>query len=834
MAEQSGPTYLVIGNGVAGITCAEILRAEDATASIAVIADDPFPVYYRPALKDYLAGRVHEDKLWARSRSFYQDHNILFHVDRATGIDPAKHNVRLQSGRKLNYQKLLLANGARSASLKCPGLNLKGVTTLRTIADYQLVLERLNTVKRVVVCGSGTLALESIETLRHQGYQVTHLLRRNVLWSEVLDTTASDLVLQEEYRDGIDVRLNEEIAEIIGKRGEVEAVVTTKGERIPCEMVLIAIGIEPNIDFIRSSGIACGRGVKVDSKMRTNAPDIYAAGDVIEVTDAASGRTRVIGQWYPAIQQARAAAYSMLELLDTNRPFQATTFYNATSLYGLDFASVGMTNSWGFQEIIAEPQPRTYRKVLLKQGIPVGMLSLGSRKHALAFKRAIDHGVNLNSISARLFASDFNLDEWLDKQDIPGAILGVTRQGDAAVRAAVYGEKSVAPIAVSVSANAAKDSTTGESTSAPSQKSEPVRIEAYLVPQSDIAKEYQLSEVRLSQTRVMSIGRQPGVHLLIDQGTVSRRHAEISYANGQYVLHDPGSTNGTFVNDARLPAQSTYILKQGDQLRFGTVVKLTFMQRNASKDKTRKPSVGSMTMAGVTMLHEMDKGEPVLSLPMLNSDGSLLLPGASTPIPAGVVATFNEAPALVVLAGGAARGERRPPRVFSLKKGKQTSIGRDKENDIEIADIVVSRRHAEISPGPGGFYVRDLESSNGVIVNQAKIDNPYLLSHGDRIAIGSSMIYYIDLRMAPIGDEVPNNGRSRPQEMLVRPTAHVPAASSRGSERTERGGQGAERAPVEVTERQAPSSEPPLKICRKCGVANTRIARFCAGCSAPL
>ncbi len=637
----------------------------------------------------------------------------------------------------------------------------------------------------------------------------------------MLDATASDLVLQEERRDGVDIRLNEEIAEIIGKRGAVEAVVTTKGERISCEMVLIAIGIEPNIDFIRTSGIACGRGVKVDSKMRTNAPDIYAAGDVIEVTDASSGRTRVIGQWYPAIQQARAAAYSMLELLDTNRPFQATTFYNATSLYGLDFASVGLTNKWGFQEIVAEPQPRTYRKVLLKQGIPVGMLSLGSRKHALAFKRAIDHKVNLQPVSARLFASDFNLNEWLDTQGAPGPILGVTREGDAVVRAAAYAEKSVAPVAVSASA------------SATILQNEPVRIEAFLVPLSDAAKEFRLSEVRLSQTRVTGVGRQPGVHLLIDQGTVSRRHAEISYANGQYVLHDLGSTNGTFVNDARLPAQSTYILKQGDQLRFGTVVKLTFVQRSR-KGKGSKPSVGSMTMAGVTMLHEVNKGDPVLSLPLLNGDGSLLLPGSLTPIPAGVVTTFNESPALIVLAGGAARGEHRPPRVFSLKKGKQIVIGRDKENDIEIADIVVSRHHAEISPGPGGFYVRDLESSNGVIVNQAKIDNPYLLSHGDRIAIGSSMIYYIDLRTASNGDDAPDYGRSRPQEMLVRPTAQVPAASSRGYERTEKGEQIAQHVPVEALSRQASSSESPLKICSKCGVANTRIARFCAGCSAPL
>src|SRR2546423_199914 len=212
-------SYLIIGNGIAGVTAAEILRNEDSAADITVIADDPFPVYYRPALKDYLAGRVREDKLWARPNSFYQDHHIRF---------------------------------------------------------------------------------------------------------------LSDHVLQQERRDGVDVRLEEGVAEIMGKNGEVSGVITTSGARIPCDMLIIAIGVEPIIDFIKSSGIPCGRGVQVDSTMRTSAPDVYAAGDVLETTDTMTGRIRVIGQWFPAISQGRAAAYSMLGLLDSDSPFRSSTFYNST------------------------------------------------------------------------------------------------------------------------------------------------------------------------------------------------------------------------------------------------------------------------------------------------------------------------------------------------------------------------------------------------------------------------------------------------------------------------------------------------------------------------
>jgi NADPH-dependent 2,4-dienoyl-CoA reductase/sulfur reductase-like enzyme/pSer/pThr/pTyr-binding forkhead associated (FHA) protein len=784
MAEQL--SYLIIGNGVAGVTAAEILRAEDSVADITVIADDPFPVYYRPALKDYLAGRVREDKLWARPTSFYQDQRIRFVPDRVVGIQAGQHVVQLQSGRQVGYHRLLLSQGARASTLSCPGLNLAGVTTLRTVANYQAVLAQLGTARRVVVTGSGTLALETIETLRHRGYQVIHLLRRRTLWSEVLDPTASDLVLQQERRDGVDVRVEEEIAEITGSQGQVNGVVTTKGTRIACEIVLMAIGIEPIIDFVKSSGIPCGRGIKVDSAMRTPAPDIYAAGDALETTDAITGRTRVIGQWYPAIQQARAAAYSMLDLLDTSRPFRMSTFYNATFLYGLDFASVGLANmprdGKGYQEIVADPQPRTYRKVLLKDGVPVGMLTLGDRKGVLAMKRAIDHNVNLTPVLNRLFAPDFDLRTWLDQQGVPPAVLGVTREGEAAVQQAVYGA-------------------TGTAMAATAMKPQPV-IEAVLVPVTASMEGVLLAETRLSQTKAVTVGRQVGIALLIDHGSVSRRHAEITYANGQYILRDLGSTNGTYVNETRLEPNSPYILKNKDQLRFGRVMRFTFQARVAGK----KTSVGGTSLPGLT-LQQMptrmaDQTGPLPSpgQPILNPDGTLLLPGATSVVPASIVASLKETPALIVVSRGL-------PDTFLLKKGERVTLGRGKENMIVLTDAVASRRHAEVLPGPDGYYIHDLESSNGVIVNQTKIDNPYRLAHGDRIAIGSTMIYFIDEQLHDLRDA----------ELQPVGAGAVGAGLPPQAERS-----------IAIAQPQS------MARCPSCGLANTRIARFCASCGTPL
>jgi len=766
-------SYLIIGNGIAGVTAAELLRSEDSAADITVIADDPFPVYYRPALKDYLAGRVREDKLWARPNSFYQDHRIRFLSDRVAGIQAGQHTVSLQSGNQVAYNRLLLANGARASRLNCPGIDLAGVTTLRTVADYQAVVSQLGKARRIVVSGSGTLALETIETLRHRGHAVTHLLRRRTLWSEVLDATASDLVLQQERRDGVDVRIEEEIAEVTGKNGEVTGVITTSGARISCDLVIMAIGVEPIIDFIKTSGIPCGRGVQVDSAMRTSAPDIYAAGDILETADTMTGRSRVIGQWYPAIQQARAAAYSMLDLLDTSQPFHSSTFYNATFLYGLEFASAGLTqlprDGKGYQEIIADPLPRTYRKVVLKDGVPAGMLSLGNRKDALAIKRAIDHGVNLSKIINQLFSEGFKLGDWLDREGVPPPVLSVSRKGSAAVRRAAYAG------GMTIGATIMKPQTP---------------MEAFLIPVVDAAQAQQRGtsqqrseeETLLSQINVMTIGRQAGAYLLIDHDSISRRHAEISYANMHYVVRDVGSSNGTFVNEMRLEEGKASILKPNDQVRFGKA-KYVFRVQGAS------PVGGAMTRSGneTQTVHELTTGFydpgaagrvlPPSGQPVLNADGSLLLPGATKALPVTSVAALKDTPALIVIAHGI-------PQVVHLKQGKLITLGRDKTCDIMLAEVAASRRHAEVFPSRDGFYIRDLGSANGVIVNEMKIDNPYLLVHDDRITIGGIVIYFMHVRQEDQQGALANAGQT--------------LAS------------------------------------RNCGASNISIARFCATCGTPL
>src|SRR5205085_1141614 len=216
---------------------------------------------------------------------------------------------------------------------------------------------------------------------------------------------------------------------------------------------------------------------------------------------------------------------------------------------------------------------------------------------------------------------------------------------------------------------------------------------------------------------------------------------------------------------------------------------------------------------------------------ILHADGSLLLPGAASAIPASVVAKLQASPALIVV--GHAK-----PQVFFLRQGKRLTLGRDKTNDLVLAEVSASRLHAEVIPGSDGFYIRDLESSNGVMVNQARIDNPYCLTHGDRITIGKITIYFIQVaHPQPYrvrAGLAPALVAGAPAEVLGLP----PALAAAPAEVIGLPPALADAPAGEIG--LAPAGEIRRSVamdtiqCTNCGTPNARVARFCANCGTPI
>ncbi len=230
---------------------------------------------------------------------------------------------------------------------------------------------------------------------------------------------------------------------------------------------------------------------------------------------------------------------------------------------------------------MADPQPRTYQKTILKDDVPVGMLALGDRRSVLAFKRAIDHQVNLAPVASRLFSAGFSLESWLDAQGVPPAIMGVSREGEADVNKVAYRSGIQSAIRTAT-----------------------ILTEAVLTPLEPPEAKAELSEYYLSQTKTSTIGRLENASLPLKYPSVSREHAEISFANGHYVLRDLGSRNGTSVNDTPLEPGSIRILQADDRLSFGKVL-LRFQLRAvdpASSFLLKRQKGGSKSTQGYSSI----------------------------------------------------------------------------------------------------------------------------------------------------------------------------------------------------------------------------------------
>lgn len=293
------------------MAAAEVIRRADAGAELVVVGADPYGYYSRPGLAYYLTGELPRRRLLPSTAEETGALGLAFIQERATHLDPAAHLVTLQSGRRLQYDRLLLATGAAAIRPGIPGADLDGVVKLDDMTDAVDIVRRARDAREAVVVGGGITALEIVEGLRARGVHVHYLLRRERYWSNVLSESESRIVEQALAREGVELHPFTELAGIIGRDGRVTGVETGDGTRIRCQMVAVAVGVRPRAELAAEAGLACGRGVLVDEHLRTSDPYIYAAGDAAEVQDEHTGRRTLDVLWNVALAKGRVAGANM-------------------------------------------------------------------------------------------------------------------------------------------------------------------------------------------------------------------------------------------------------------------------------------------------------------------------------------------------------------------------------------------------------------------------------------------------------------------------------------------------------------------------------------------
>ena len=305
--------YVIVGASLAGATAAITLREEGAGGAVTLIGAESEPPYERPPLsKAYLRGEVPFDKALVRPPTFYAEHGIdTIFGTRATRIDAAARFVELDDHRRVSFDALLIATGARNRRVAIPGADLEGVYSLRTVQDADRIRAEMTAGRRAVVVGMGFIGSEVAASLRQQGLEVVAIDPSKTPLFRVLGEAVGQRLADLHRAHGVRTIFEDTVAAFEGTR-RVAHVVTNGGLRLDCDLVIVGIGVEPAVDLLEASGIHVDNGVVVDQHCRTNIDGIYAAGDVANHYHPIFDRQIRVEHWQNAIKQGAIAARNML------------------------------------------------------------------------------------------------------------------------------------------------------------------------------------------------------------------------------------------------------------------------------------------------------------------------------------------------------------------------------------------------------------------------------------------------------------------------------------------------------------------------------------------
>jgi len=398
--------YVIIGGSAAGISCIEAIREKDKKSIIMLISDEEFPLYSRCLLTYLLAGTIKENGLLFKEKDFYEKNNVeAIHGVMAKSIDVKKKSVKLADGKNIQFDKLLIATGARPKKISAPGVDKKGVFTLRYIEDARGIEKLLDKVKNVVILGGGLIGLRDAYALRQRGKEINVIVKSPFILSQMVDKGAADIIADALKSHGINIMTGVDAKEIKGN-GEVKAILLDNGQLLDCELIIIGKGVSPNTEIAKEAGINVNAGIEVDGYLMTSEKDIYAAGDAAETIDMAEGVKRVNALWPIAAEQGRLAG---LNMAGEKRKYDGSISMNSIDFFGLASISMGITKPEDKTfEILEKSGKSLYKKVVIKNNVIKGAVLVGSVNNAGIINVLLRKGIDVSSIKHKLLDDDLN------------------------------------------------------------------------------------------------------------------------------------------------------------------------------------------------------------------------------------------------------------------------------------------------------------------------------------------------------------------------------------------------------------------------------------------
>lgn len=378
-------SVLIAGGGAAGNAAAETLRREGYQGPVTMVSADHFLPCDRPNLsKDYLAGNAPAEWIPLRAPEFYAENRIEVIRDRCViKLDTKQKSVTLSDGSQVPYGALLLATGASPVRLAVPGASLPHVCVLRTLSDCDALIARLGSARRCVVVGASFIGMEVAASLRARGLEVHVVAPEARPMERVLGAALGDMVKALHESHGVNFHLGATVAEI-----EPDHVKLSTGVELSADVVVVGIGVRPDVALAEEAGLEVDRGVMVDAYLQSSAPGVYAAGDIARWPDPGTGERVRIEHWVVAERQGAVAARNVL---GQKVPYAAVPFF-WTQQYDLTINYVGHAEQWDRIAIDGDPGARDCAVSYWRKDKRLAVATIGRDLECLRAELALEQG----------------------------------------------------------------------------------------------------------------------------------------------------------------------------------------------------------------------------------------------------------------------------------------------------------------------------------------------------------------------------------------------------------------------------------------------------------
>ena len=396
---------VMVGNGMAGVrTLEELLKIAPDLYDITVFGAEPHANYNRILLSPVLAGEMTLKEIMLNDVDWYEQHGIRLHLGKkVTKIDRGARKVIAADGTTESYDRLLLATGSNPFIVPIPGVDLQGVISYRDIADTEAMIDASSRYRNAVVIGGGLLGLEAANGLKLRGMNVTVVHLMPWLMERQLDRNAAGMLQRSLEQKGLSFLLEKQTAEIVGRDGRVAAVRFKDGEEIAADLVVMAVGIRPNVELAQSAGLHCNRGIVVSDTMQTHDPRIYSVGECV------AHRGSTYGLVAPLFEMAKVCATHLAEF-GIGR-YQGSVTSTKLKVTGIDLFSAGdFTGGADAEEIVLhDAVGGVYKKLVIRNDRIIGSVMYGDTVDGAWFFQLMRDGQSIADIRDHLMFGQAHL-----------------------------------------------------------------------------------------------------------------------------------------------------------------------------------------------------------------------------------------------------------------------------------------------------------------------------------------------------------------------------------------------------------------------------------------